>query len=58
MRLMGDSEAGDAARLTRQLRLILALRCLRTACLAQPVMVVWFEEVSRLQPPESSTAPP
>lgn len=55
---MGDSEAGDAARLTRQLRLILALRCLRTACLAQPVMVVWFEEVSPLQPPESSTAPP
>ena len=31
--------------LRRQLYLILALRCLRTASFAQPVLVVWFADV-------------
>ena len=37
--------AATAETLRRQLYLILALRCLRTASFAQPVLVVWFAEV-------------
>jgi len=37
--------AATAAVLRRQLYLILALRCLRTASFAQPVLVVWFADV-------------
>ena len=41
----GEGAATAAPALRRQLFLILALRCLRTASFAQPVLVVWFAAV-------------
>eukprot|EP01045_Picozoa_sp_COSAG04_P002442 COSAG04_NODE_89_length_27118_cov_11.171176_14_plen_525_part_00 len=41
----GEGAAAAAPALRRQLFLILALRCLRTASFAQPVLVVWFAAV-------------
>lgn len=45
MTLGTSGAAPPAVELRRQLYLILALRCMRTASFAQPVLVVWFSDV-------------